>query len=64
MKTPSAELKRIARENLNGKYGVAILVMITASLIPSALLYPLQRTPVMAVHHKGLFIIWLLLLLL
>ena len=40
MKTPSAELKRIARENLNGKYGVAILVMITASLIPSALLYP------------------------
>lgn len=36
MKTPSAELKRIARENLNGKYGVAILVMITASLIPSA----------------------------
>ena len=40
MKTSSAELKRTARENLNGKYGIAILVMITASLIPSALLYP------------------------
>lgn len=64
MKTPSAELKRIARENLNGKYGIAILVMITASLFRLLCSILLQRTPVMAVHHKGLFIIWLLLLLL
>ena len=49
MKTSSAELKRTARENLSGKYGVAIL---------------LQITPVTAVHHKRQFIIWLLLLLL
>lgn len=40
MKTSSAELKRTARENLSGKYGVAMLAMITVSLIPSALLYP------------------------
>ncbi len=53
MKTSSAELKRTARENLSGKYGVAMLAMITVSLIPSALLYPfLQITPVTAVHHK------------
>lgn len=64
MKTSSAELKRTARENLSGKYGVAMLAMITVSLIPSALLYPLQITPVTAVHHKRQFIIWLLLLLL
>ena len=38
MKTSSAELKRTARENLSGKYGVAMLAMITVSLIPSALL--------------------------
>ena len=34
MKTSSAELKRTARENLSGKYGVAMLAMITVSLIP------------------------------
>ncbi len=65
MKTSSAELKRTARENLSGKYGVAMLAMITVSLIPSALLYPFREiTPVTAVHHKRQFIIWLLLLLL
>ncbi len=53
MKTSSAELKRTARENLSGKYGVAMLAMITVSLIPSAFYsILLQITPVTAVHHK------------
>ena len=60
MKTSSAELKRTARENLSGKYGVAMLAMITVSLIPSALLYPFADNA----SHKRQFIIWLLLLLL
>ena len=53
MKTSSAELKRTARENLNGKYGIAILVMITASLIPSALLYPFEENA----SHGGAYLL-------
>lgn len=64
MKTSSAELKRTARENLSGKYGVAMLAMITVSLIPSALLYPFADNASHGSAHKRQFIIWLLLLLL
>lgn len=40
MKRTSAELKRIARENLQGRYGLAIGVSIVAGLITSVVLSP------------------------
>lgn len=40
MKKSSSELKRIARETLNGKYGISIALTIMNSFIPFALLLP------------------------
>lgn len=40
MKKSSSELKRMARETLNGKYGISIVFMIMNSFIPFVLLLP------------------------
>lgn len=40
MKKSSSELKRIAREQLNGRYGISVALTIISYLIPFALLLP------------------------
>ena len=43
MKRSSAELKRMAREMLNGRYGTPMGAFLVASIIPAVLMFPFTR---------------------